>query len=252
MSQAKEVNDFQKMLEINELIKLHDDSPKVLKETVSDFSNEVLVDSKSKISSLIELCENIMSAKKKKELLLSAIGKSISKLVALVEIMKSIHPYLIQTTVLTTESDKEGKKEETNKKGDLLLKLEITLSEKEPEGKINEKISEEKKEELMKLWERMKGTKINNNNSNDNNNNNSNEKKVDDNANGDNKGSGLNKRKYLPGNNNMRNGFSQMQRWRYGNNVNRYGNYNNYGNWNGRYYNSNWNNMNNRRFPKYY
>jgi len=249
MSQAKEVNDFQKMLEINELIKKRDESPKVLKETVSDFSNEVLVDSKSTISSLIDLCENIICAKKKKELLLSAVGKSISKLVALVEIMKSIHPYLIQSTVLTTESDKEGKKEDVNKKGDLMLKLEITLSEKEPEGKINEKISEEKKEELMKLWERMKGIKINNVNDN---NNNSSEKKVEDNVNGDNKGLGLNRRKYLYGNNNMRNGFSQTSRWRYGNNGNRYGNYSNYGNWNGRYYNGKWNNVNNRRFPKYY
>lgn len=248
MSQAKEVNDFQKMLKINELIKLNDDSPKVLKETVSDFSNEVLVDSKSKISSLIELCENIMSAQKKKELLLSGIGKSISKLVALVEIMKSIHPYLIQSSVLTTssnESDKEGKKEETNKKGDVFLKLEITLSEKEPEGKINEKITEEKKEELMNLWEGVKGIKINNNN---------NGIKMNSNVNDVNKGLGLNKRRNIP-DNNIRNGFSR--KWKYGNNVNRrqnnrYGNYGYYGNWNGRYYNINRNNVNNRRFPMYY
>ena len=248
MSQAKEVNDFQKMLKINELIKLNDDSPKVLKETVSDFSNEVLVDSKSKISSLIELCENIMSAQKKKELLLSGIGKSISKLVALVEIMKSIHPYLIQSSVLTTssnESDKEGKKEETNKKGDVFLKLEITLSEKEPEGKINEKITEEKKEELMNLWEGVKGIKINNNN---------NGIKMNSNVNDVNKGLGLNKRRNIP-DNNIRNGFSRQ--WKYGNNVNRwqnnrYGNYCYYGNWNGRYYNINRNNVNNRRFPMYY
>ena len=247
MSQAKEVNDFQKMLKINELIKLNDDSPKLLKETVSDFSNEVLVDPKSKISSLIELCENIMSAQKKKELLLSGIGKSISKLVALVEIMKSIHPYLIQSSVLTTssnESDKEGKKEETNKKGDVFLKLEITLSEKEPEGKINEKITEEKKEELMNLWEGVKGIKINNNNG----------KKINNNVNDVNKGLGLNKRRNLP-ENNIRNGFSRQ--WKYVSNVNRwqnnrYGNYGYYGNRNGRYYNTNWNNVNNRKFPMYY
>ena len=123
----------------------------------------------SKISSLLEHCEQILNSQKIKELLLSGSGKSITKLVTLAEIVKSIHPNLIQITSFTTISFQveEGQKVKKDEIDKLSPKLEITLSEQEPQGIIFEKISEEKKEKLIKIWERQKeNKKINNRNNN--------------------------------------------------------------------------------------
>ena len=48
------------------------------------------------------------------------------------------------------------------KKGKFFPIFEITLFEKEPQGKMNEKISEEKKEKLLEIWEKEKEGRINN------------------------------------------------------------------------------------------
>ena len=142
MSQENEVKPTQ---EKKEEIK-KDNPPNTEKKKESDFSNEVRVDLDSKISSLLEHCEKILNLQKIKELLLSGSGKSITKLVTLAEIVKSLHPNLIQTTSFTTiefqvEENQKVKKDEID---NLSPKLEITLSEQEPQGLIFEKITEEK------------------------------------------------------------------------------------------------------------
>ena len=104
-------------------------------------------------------CEQILNSQKTKELLLSGSGKSITKLVTLAEIVKSIYPSLIQDTlfsIISVQAIEEGPNVEVDEKGKFSPKLEIRLSEKEPQGKVNEKISEEKKEKLLQIWEKEK------------------------------------------------------------------------------------------------
>ena len=161
-------NEVKPTKEIKEEIK-KDNNPSISEKKIeSDFSNEVRVDLNSKISSLLEHCEQILNSQKIKELLLSGSGKSITKLVTLAEIVKSLHPNLIQNTLFTTISFQveEGQKVKKDEIGQLSPKLEITLSEQEPQGQIFEKITEEKKEKLIKIWERQKEKKKNNNNIN--------------------------------------------------------------------------------------
>ena len=163
--------------------------PNSEKKTESDFSNEIRVEQDSKISSLLEHCEQILNSQKIKELLLSGSGKSLTKLVTLAEIVKSLHPNLIETTTFSTISIQveEGQKVSKDEIGNLSPKLEITLSEKEPQGQIFEQISEEKKEKLIKIWERQKQGK---NYTND-----------------DNGKNGNKRRNLIVPNNNVRNGF---------------------------------------------
>ena len=161
-------NEVKPTKEIKEEIK-KDKNPSISEKKIeSDFSNEVRVDLNSKISSLLEHCEQILNSQKIKDLLLSGSGKSITKLVTLAEIVKSLHPNLIQNTLFTTISFQveEGQKVKKDEIGQLSPKLEITLSEQEPQGQIFEKITEEKKEKLIKIWERQKEKKKNNNNIN--------------------------------------------------------------------------------------
>ncbi len=230
--------------------------PNSEKKTESDFSNEIRVEQDSKISSLLEHCEQILNSQKIKELLLSGSGKSLTKLVTLAEIVKSLHPNLIETTTFSTisiqvEEGQKGQKGSKDEIDNLSPKLEITLSEQEPQGLIFEQISEEKKEKLIKIWERQKQGK---NNANDD------------------KGKNGNKRRNLiVPNNNVRNGFfnrtgfvykngignnNNYMRWQGNgfNNVVRNWNWNGNRNWNGRFINTkpNWNYVNNRRFNMNY
>ena len=229
MSQENEVKPTQ---EIKEEIKKDNNLSNIEKKIESDFSNEVRVDLNSKISSLLDHCEQILNSQKIKELLLSGSGKSITKLVTLAEIVKSLHPNLIQNTSFTTISFQveEGQKVKKDEIDKLSPKLEITLSEQEPQGLIFEKISDEKKEKLIKVWERQKGNKKNNNNNNINNR------------------WGMNQRRNVVNNNKgifNRWGFvyNNGNRWQ-GNSFNT--NMRNW-NWNPRFINRNRNYVNNRR-----
>jgi len=223
MSQDNEVKPTQ---EIKEEIK-KDNPPNTEKKIESDFSNEVRVDLNSKISSLLEHCEQILNSQKIKELLLSASGKSITKLVTLAEIVKSMHPNLIQTTSLNTISFQveEGQKVKKDEIDKLSPKLEITLSEQEPQGIIFEQISEEKKEKLIKVWERQKENKKNVNN----------RRLMNQRRNVLNNNKGVFNRwgfVYNNGNRYQGNGFNtNMRNW----------------NWNPRFINRYWNYVNNRR-----
>ena len=227
MSQENEVKPSQ---EIKEEIK-KDNPPNTEKKKESDFSNEVRVDLDSKFSSLLEHCEQILNLQKIKELLLSGSGKSITKLVTLAEIVKSLHPNLIQTTSFTTiefqvEENQKVKKDEID---NLSPKLEITLSEQEPQGLIFEKITEEKKEKLIKVWERQKGNIKNNDNNNRRQMNQNQRRNVLNNNKGVFNRWGF---MYNNGNRWQGNGFNtNMRNW----------------NWNPRFINRNWNYVNNRR-----
>ena len=223
MSQENEVKPTQ---EIKEEIK-KDNPPNIEKKIESDFSNEVRVDLNSKISSLLEHCEQILNSQKIKELLLSGSGKSITKLVTLAEIVKSLHPNLIQTTSLNTISFQveEGQKVKKDEIDKLSPKLEITLSEQEPQGIIFEQITEEKKEKLIKVWERQKENKKNI----------SNRRRMNQRRNVLNNNKGVFNRwgfVYNNGNRYQGNGFNaNMRNW----------------NWNPRFINRYWNYVNNRR-----
>ena len=227
MSQENEVKPTQ---EKKEEIK-KDNPTNIEKKMESDFSNEVRVDLDSKISSLLEHCEQILNLQKIKELLLSGSGKSITKLVTLAEIVKSLHPNLIQTTSFTTiefqvEENQKVKKDEID---NLSPKLEITLSEQEPQGLIFEKITDEKKEKLIKVWERQKGNIKNNDNNNRRQMNQSQRRNVLNNNKGVFNRWGF---MYNNGNRWQGNGFNtNMRNW----------------NWNPRFINRNWNYVNNRR-----
>ena len=120
------------------------------KGTLENISNEVRVFPKSSISSLLDHCEKILSYQKLKELKMSASGDSISKLIVLVEILKSMHTYLIQDTSLSSEK---------NERGNLLPKIDIILSQREPQRKVREIMTEENKKKLMDIWEKQKEMK---------------------------------------------------------------------------------------------
>ena len=196
------------------------------KGTLENISNEVRVFPKSSISSLLDHCEKILSYQKLKELKMSASGESISKLIVLVEILKSMHSYLIQDTSLSSEK---------NERGYLLPKIDIILSQKEPQGKMREIMTEENKKKLMDIWEMQKEKKINNNIQ---------RRPMNNNINNKNNGWNFNRRVFQ---NNNRNIFVNNRGFRYGNKwqINDYRNFRNF-NW--RNFNGNYNNSYRRGF----
>ena len=224
MNKEKEVNQPQEKGEDkSNVINAMEDEPKeIKKENLENLSNEIRVNSKSSISSLLELCGRMLSFKKDKELQMSASGKSISKLIALAEIVKSMHPYLIQNTILTTT--KAGEEADIDERGKLTPKIEIVLSEREPQGKSDVKLNEEEKKKLLDIWESQKER----------------ENKIQRTSMVNNNGNGFQ--------NNYRNGF--VKKWGFG--------YRNSGRrWQGNYYennrrmnwrnnNRNWNYVNNK------
>ena len=230
MSHEKEGNQSHIIEEKDKLNdnKLLEEEPKEIEiENLENFSNEVRVYSKSSISALLDLCEKMLSFQKIKELQLSASGRAISKLIALVEIVKSLHPYLIQNTVLTTIKE-EGEEVELSERGKYSPKIEIVLSQSEPQGKIFEKMSEKKKEELIDIWESQKERE--------------NKNKI--------------KRRPMINNNNgkvfqnnKRIGFVKKWGFGYGNKGYRWqmNGFWNVRNWKWRNYNGNWNNVDNKR-----
>ncbi len=158
MSQETQVNQPQEKTEdksnVINTISREEEPKEVKKENLENLSNEIRVNSRSSISSLLDLCGRMLTYQKDKELQMSASGKSISKLITLVEIVKSMHPYLIQNTVLTTI--KEGEEADIDERGKLLPKIEIVLSQREPQGKIKEKLNEEERKKLLDIWEGQK------------------------------------------------------------------------------------------------
>ena len=158
MSQETQVNQPQEKKEdksnVINSIPREEEPKEIKKENLENLSNEIRVNSRSSISSLLDLCGRMLTYQKDKELQMSASGKSISKLITLVEIVKSMHPYLIQSTVLTTI--KEGEEADIDERGKLLPKIEIILSQREPQGKLKEKMNEEERKKLLDIWEGQK------------------------------------------------------------------------------------------------
>ena len=226
MSHDKEANKFHEKEEDKLNNSLGEENKEMDIEDLANFENEIRVYPRSSISTLLNICERLLSYKKSKELQLSASGKSISKLITLVEIVKSMHPYLIQDTVLTTIKQ-EGANVESDEIGKLSPNISIILSMSEPQGKIHEKMSEGKKEEFLDIWE---------------------EQKERENKNKIQKMPMANNNNRIISLNNQRIGFVKKWRFGYGNSgyrwqMNGFGNMRNR-NW--RNYNGNWSYVNNK------
>ena len=199
---------------------------------LGNLSNEIRVNSNSSISSLIDYCEKMLTSQKIKELKMSATGESITKLIVLVEILKSKHPGMIYNTSLSSEK---------GEKGLLSPKIDLILSQGGSLRKEQKAISEEDRKKLLDIWENEKQRKNNNNNIVQrrpmNNNININ--------NNNNNGWNFNRRGFQ--NNNNRNMFVNNRGFRYGNNWQMNG-YRNVRNFNWRKFSGNWNNANRRNY----
>ena len=199
---------------------------------LGNLSNEIRVESNSSISSLIDYCEKMLTSHKIKELKMSATGESITKLIVLVEILKSKHPGMTYNTSLSSEKGERGM---------LSPKIDLILSQGGSLRKEHEALSEEDRKKLLDIWENEKQRKNNNNNIVQrrpmNNNININ--------NNNNNGWNFNRRGFQ--NNNNRNMFVNNRGFRYGNNWQMNG-YRNVRNFNWRNFSGNWNNANRRNF----
>ena len=199
---------------------------------LGNLSNEIRVNSNSSVSSLIDYCEKMLTSQKIKELKMSATGESITKLIVLVEILKSKHPGMTYNTSLSSEKGERGM---------LSPKIDLILSQGGSLRKEHEALSEEDRKKLLDIWENEKQRKNNNNNiiqrrpMNSNNNINNN----------NNNGWNFNRRGFQ--NNNNRNMFVNNRGFRYGNNWQMNG-YRNVRNFNWRNFSGNWNNANRRNF----
>ena len=199
---------------------------------LGNLSNEIRVESNSSISSLIDYCEKMLTSQKIKELKMSATGESITKLIVLVEILKSKHPGMTYNTSLSSEKGERGM---------LSPKIDLILSQGGSLRKEHEALSEEDRKKLLDIWENEKQRKNNNNNIVQrrpmNNNININ--------NNNNNGWNFNRRGFQ--NNNNRNMFVNNRGFRYGNNWQMNG-YRNVRNFNWRNFSGNWNNDNRRNY----
>ena len=215
------------------------------KGNLENISNEVRVFPKSSISSLLDHCEKILSYQKLKELKMSASGDSISKLIVLVEILKSKHPGMTYNTSLSSEKGERGM---------LSPKIDLILSQGGSLKKEHEALSEEDRKKLLDIWENEKQRKNNNNNIVQrrpmNNNNMLQRRPVNNNNininNNNNNGWNFNRRGFQ-NNNNNRNMFVNNRGFRYGNNWQMNG-YRNVRNFNWRNFSGNWNNDNRRNY----
>ena len=202
---------------------------------LGNLSNEIRVNSNSSVSSLIDYCEKMLTSQKIKELKMSATGESITKLIVIVEILKSKHPGMTYNTSLSSEKGERGL---------LSPKIDLILSQGGSLRKEQKAISEEDRKKLLDIWENEKQRKNNNNNNNIiqrrpmNSNNNINN-------NNNNNGWNFNRRGFQ--NNNNRNMFVNNRGFRYGNNWQMNG-YRNVRNFNWRNFSGNWNNANRRNY----
>jgi len=128
-------------------------------------SNEVRIGFKSRPKALISYCEKLLKEEKVKELHLTAVGNSITKLVTTAEILKIIIPGLYQQNRFATvsfQSVEEGQKLELNPNSRLYPKLEILLSLEEPKEKnegTQDKLSEDERKKLLDAWQKQKESK---------------------------------------------------------------------------------------------
>ena len=211
---------------------------------LGNLSNEIRVNSNSSVSSLIDYCEKMLTSQKIKELKMSATGESITKLIVLVEILKSKHPGMTYNTSLSSEKGERGM---------LSPKIDLILSQGGSLKKEHEALSEEDRKKLLDIWENEKQRKNNNNNIVQrrpmNNNNMLQRRPVNNNNininNNNNNGWNFNRRGFQ--NNNNRNMFVNNRGFRYGNNWQMNG-YRNVRNFNWRNFSGNWNNDNRRNF----
>ena len=211
---------------------------------LGNLSNEIRVNSNSSVSSLIDYCEKMLTSQKIKELKMSATGESITKLIVLVEILKSMHPGMTYNTSLSSEKGERGM---------LSPKIDLILSQGGSLRKEHEALSEEDRKKLLDIWENEKQRKNNNNNIVQrrpmNNNNMLQRRPVNNNNininNNNNNGWNFNRRGFQ--NNNNRNMFVNNRGFRYGNNWQMNG-YRNVRNFNWRNFSGNWNNDNRRNY----
>ena len=210
---------------------------------LGNLSNEIRVNSNSSISSLIDYCEKMLTSQKIKELKMSATGESITKLIVLVEILKSKHPGMTYNTSLSSEKGERGM---------LSPKIDLILSQGGSLRKEHEALSEEDRKKLLDIWENEKQRKNNNNNivqRRPMNNNMLQRRPVNNNNininNNNNNGWNFNRRGFQ--NNNNRNMFVNNRGFRYGNNWQMNG-YRNVRNFNWRNFSGNWNNDNRRNY----
>ena len=212
---------------------------------LGNLSNEIRVNSNSSVSSLIDYCEKMLTSQKIKELKMSATGESITKLIVLVEILKSKHPGMTYNTSLSSEKGERGM---------LSPKIDLILSQGGSLRKEHEALSEEDRKKLLDIWENEKQRKNNNNNIVQrrpmNNNNMLQRRPVNNNNininNNNNNGWNFNRRGFQ--NNNInRNMFVNNRGFRYENNWQMNG-YRNVRNFNWRNFSGNWNNDNRRNY----
>ena len=210
---------------------------------LGNLSNEIRVNSNSSISSLIDYCEKMLTSQKIKELKMSATGESITKLIVLVEILKSKHPGMTYNTSLSSEKGERGM---------LSPKIGLILSQGGSLRKEHEALSEEDRKKLLDIWENEKQRKNNNNNivqRRPMNNNMLQRRPVNNNNininNNNNNGWNFNRRGFQ--NNNNRNMFVNNRGFRYGNNWQMNG-FRNVRNFNWRNFSGNWNNDNRRNY----
>ena len=211
---------------------------------LGNLSNEIRVNSNSSVSSLIDYCEKMLTSQKIKELKMSATGESITKLIVLVEILKSKHPGMTYNTSLSSEKGERGM---------FSPKIVLILSQGGSLRKEHEALSEEDRKKLLDIWENEKQRKNNNNNIVQrrpmNNNNMLQRRPVNNNNininNNNNNGWNFNRRGFQ--NNNNRNMFVNNRGFRYGNNWQMNG-YRNVRNFNWRNFSGNWNNDNRRNY----
>ena len=210
---------------------------------LGNLSNEIRVNSNSSVSSLIDYCEKMLTSQKIKELKMSATGESITKLIVLVEILKSKHPGMTYNTSLSSEKGERGM---------LSPKIDLILSQGGSLRKEHEALSEEDRKKLLDIWENEKQRKNNNNNivqRRPMNNNMLQRRPVNNNINiNNNNNNGWNfNRRGFQNNNNNRNMFVNNRGFRYGNNWQMNG-YRNVRNFNWRNFSGNWNNDNRRNY----
>ena len=123
---------------------------------------EIRVGNRTKPKDLIAQCEKYLKEDKAKEIILTAVGSSISDLIIAVEIIKSSNPGLYQQNIFSTigprtanDKDKEKEKEK-EKPSKLYPHLKVVLSFEKIENKEIPKISEEERKILIDTMDRQK------------------------------------------------------------------------------------------------
>ena len=128
--------------------------------------NDIRVSYSSRIGGIVSYCEKLLKENNMRELNFSAVGGSIGTLVSVVELLKTITPWLYQINRLATisyQSVEEGGKSD-NQNPRLFPKLEVKLtldkSAKPTEG-FQDKLDEEERKKLLDLHNKRRDDRRN-------------------------------------------------------------------------------------------